>query len=251
MTLQNHTEAPHSLHQSTPSHTQPIRIPTLKHRRSPNRPHIPQCNNPPHTTQAPSPDGEPDYTQHADRYTRTNKTHIVQLCEYHPSEYQWNCSRPSPIGNPFHTADTADDATPSPKDHSATNSAFSTALYSILSGETSTLATIAAHHNLPATCIQPPYKDMKWALYSDNFKRTLSRLQLYRLSLNRQNPDKSYHPPSPHERKPPLLQPSPALSRLARFRYPTSTPDPPHHSVTHQTGISYATSARSPLPTTS
>ena len=59
------------------------------------------------------------------------------------------------------------------------------------SGETSTLATIAAHHNLPATCIQPPYKDMKWALYSDNFKRTLSRLQLYRLSLNRQNPDKA------------------------------------------------------------
>ena len=32
---------------------------------------------------------------------------------------------------------------------------------------------------------------MKWAHYANNFKRTLNRLQLYRLSLNRQNPEKA------------------------------------------------------------
>ena len=38
---------------------------------------------------------------------------------------------------------------------------------------------------------QPPYRDMPWTLYANNFKRTLTRLQLYRLSLNRQNPNKA------------------------------------------------------------
>ena len=32
-------------------------------------------------------------------------------------------------------------------------------------------------------------KDMPWALYAKNFKRTLTRLQLYRRSLDRQDPN--------------------------------------------------------------
>ena len=64
-------------------------------------------------------------------------------------------------------------------------------MYAALSDETSTFAEIAAFHNLPATSIQLPYKDMSWTLYANNFKRTLTRLQLYRLSLNRQNPNKA------------------------------------------------------------
>ena len=118
-------------------------------------------------------------------------THILKLCEYHLSEYQWDCSRPSPIGNPFHTSVTANDVAPSAKDRTDTIAAFSTAMYSVPSDETSTFAAIATVHNLPATSIRPPYKDMSWTLYANNFKRTLSRLQLYRLSLNRQNPNKA------------------------------------------------------------
>ena len=62
-------------------------------------------------------------------------------------------------------------------------------MFSVLSNETSTFADIAAFHFLPAISIQPPYKDMPWALYAKNFKRTLTRLQLYRQSLNRQDPN--------------------------------------------------------------
>jgi hypothetical protein len=62
-------------------------------------------------------------------------------------------------------------------------------MFSVLSNETSTFALIAAHHFLPAISIQPPFKDMPWALYAKNFKRTLTRLQLYRRSLDRQDPN--------------------------------------------------------------
>ena len=57
-------------------------------------------------------------------------------------------------------------------------------MYTALSDETSTFAEIATFHNLPATSIQPPYKDKSWTLYANNFKLTLTRLQLYRLSGN-------------------------------------------------------------------
>ena len=126
-----------------------------------------------HPLQDQSPVGGFNLTQH------TNTTQILELFEYHPLEYQWNCNRPSPIGNPFHTPNTVYDATPTANDQTATNAAFSTAMYAVLSDETSTFAGIAAFHNLPATCIQLPYKDMTWTLYANNFKRTLTRLQLY------------------------------------------------------------------------
>ena len=163
----------------------------------------------------------------------TNTTQILELCEYHPSEYQWNCNRPSPIGNPFHTPDTAYDATPTANDQTATNAAFFTAMYAVLSDETSTLAEIAAFHNPQATYIQLPYKDMTWTLYTNNFKRTLTRLQLYRLSLNRQNPNKATihlrlltdsHPSSSH------LQPiAPSGSTLAQY-LPTRPSTPRQNS---------------------
>jgi hypothetical protein len=70
----------------------------------------------------------------------------------------------------------------------ASNAAFSTAMFSVLSNETSTFADIAAFHSLPATSIQPPYANMPWDLYAKNFKRTLTRLQLYHRSADRQNP---------------------------------------------------------------
>jgi hypothetical protein len=64
-------------------------------------------------------------------------------------------------------------------------------MFSVLSNETSTFAEIAAFHHISAACVLPPYKHMPWALYAKNFKRTLARLQLYRQSLLRQDPNRT------------------------------------------------------------
>jgi hypothetical protein len=64
-------------------------------------------------------------------------------------------------------------------------------MFSVLSYETTTFAEIARFHFLPALSIQPPYKHMPWALYAKNFKRTLARLQLYRQSLDGQDPNRT------------------------------------------------------------
>jgi hypothetical protein len=121
MTLQNHTGAPHSLYvyQSTPSHTQPLHIPTLQHQRSPNRPHIPHCNNPPHTTQAQSPDGEPDYTQHANRYTHHLPTRPSTPRRHSPGHNTFlNFDIHSPLPSIPHS-------TPLPAKHSPSPTRFS------------------------------------------------------------------------------------------------------------------------------
>lgn len=123
-------------------------------------------------------------------HPRWEATRIIKPCNYHPSGFRWNCNRPSPIGNPFHLSDTAsDDSTQSARNRNVTNAAFSTAMFSVISCETTSFAAIAAFHNLPADSIQFPYKDMKWDHYADNFRRTLRRLLLYIRAIDQQPPE--------------------------------------------------------------
>ena len=122
-TLSNYT--PPQSHGGTPL---PPPINPLTH------PTAPQTNttasthpqSPPHspTQQPPSHDSGPTTHRRSSRISQhTSTTQIHKISMYHPSEpwweHQWNCSRPSPIGNPFHIPDTANDAAQSAKDRSS------------------------------------------------------------------------------------------------------------------------------------
>ena len=108
--------------------------------------------------------------------------------------------RPSPIANPFWVPDPTTNLAP-PTDHSITDAAYCTAMYAVISLETTTFTEIADRYGLPHTSIQPPYKDIPWNLYASNFIRTLRRLRLYSRFLDGQSHTKLHllgtEPPSP------------------------------------------------------
>ena len=144
--------------------------------------------------------------------TPFSNTIVRNIMDYQPAAllhlpFHLDMRRPSPIANPFWVPDPTTNLAP-PTDHSITDAAYSTAMYAVITFQTTTFTEIADRYGLPHSSIQPPYKDIPWNLYASNFYT---------------------HPPT----TPPLLplprRTIPHQTTLTRFRAPLSL-HPPLHS---------------------